>query len=206
MVPLSVRRRLKATFEPLETWLLSGVWSKRIAHKMPSILDRVRVPHMPERANSFGFTRASHGPSLRGLAAWWLLSGCVFLAGCETATLAPGETKPDDPGQPSRGLPPLLAFLATAQAGEATYLEDPRTGGIVRVVAARRYAAASGRTCRRFRVLSPPGYNGLMEGLACEDASGRWATSELLVNPDDLDRPRRRAPGTEALPAGDPGI
>ncbi len=123
-----------------------------------------------------------------------VLLGCLLLAaaligGCAQALFE----SPDSPSNPTPpALSPLFGFLASAAAKEAGIVEDPRTGASVRVIAGRAYHSASGRLCRPFYVMSPQGYEGMTEGLACQDELGRWAMSKLLINPDDLGAPRLR--------------
>ncbi len=106
----------------------------------------------------------------------------LMLPAC--AALKPKEENSPVPVEP---LSPLFAFLATAEAGEVGTVEDPMTGATVRVIAGRRYHAASNRICRQFRVTSAQGYEGLNEGLACKDVeTGRWTRAPLIINPDEL--------------------
>ena len=124
------------------------------------------------------------------------LLGSLFLALPLVFACAPVPV--ESPGNSldvaSPPLAPLFAFLASAAANEVGVVEDPRTGASVRVIAGRAYHAASGRLCWRFDVMSPHSYEGMTEGLACKDEHGRWAKSELLINPDDLEAPRLQLP------------
>ena len=122
--------------------------------------------------------------------------GCLLLAAALIGACAQAPIEsPDNPSNPAPpALAPLFGFLASAAANEAGIVQDPRTGASVRVIADSAYHAASGRLCRRFHVLSPQGYEGMTEGLACQDDRGRWTMSEPLINPDDLGAPRLRYP------------
>lgn len=131
------------------------------------------------RAKGHGFTSA-----------FLLVAACALLLGCEGLTTEGKETVENSNVQLSVELSPLLDFLDQAPAGEAARLQDPRSGEVVRIVAGRRYASASGRTCRYFEASPLPGFAGFSEGLACQDAAGAWHVSELIVNPEDLATPR----------------
>lgn len=124
------------------------------------------------------------------------LLGCLLLAPVliTACALAPIESQDNSGDLVPPALAPLFAFLASAAASEVGIVEDPRSGASVRVIAGRAYHAASGRLCRRFHVMSPQSYEGMKEGLACRDESGRWTMSELLINPDDLEAPRLQYP------------
>lgn len=119
--------------------------------------------------------------------------GCLLLALCFIVACSPWRKDYDEAVAPPP-LPPLFAFLESAEANEVGVVEDPGTGAKVRVIAGRPYHAASGRLCRRFDVMSPHSYEGMTEGLACKDNNGRWTKSTLLINPDDLESPRLRLP------------
>lgn len=117
-----------------------------------------------------------------------LLLAAVLVTGC---ALAPKKSYDDLGNSAPAALAPLFGFLESAAADEAGLVEDPRTGASVWVIAYRAYPAASGRLCWRFSVMSPEGYEGMAEGLACRDERGDWTMSELLINPDDLGASRR---------------
>ena len=129
---------------------------------------------------------------LRGLSC--LLVAATLLGACALASKGPAEGTAGGVRAAPAPPAPLFAFLASATAGEAGSVEDPRTGARVWVIADRFYHAASGRYCRRFHVMSPQAYDGVSEGLACRNEGGEWTMSKSLINPDDLEAPRRRFP------------
>lgn len=106
-------------------------------------------------------------PSLRELAK--SAEGAVEVA---TAAVMPSSKAASDP---------LLEFLAEAQDNEVRDIDDPATGGPLRVKAGQVYHAASGRLCRRYAAGTPSAPESSDNGLACEDANGDWVRVGLLV-------------------------
>ena len=89
-----------------------------------------------------------------------------------TSAMKPSQSVSEDP---------LLVFLAEAEEGEVRDLDDAATGARLRVRAGRAYHAASGRVCRRFSVGGATTPDANEEGLACQDAAGRWTRAGLLA-------------------------
>ena len=79
----------------------------------------------------------------------------------------------------------LLAFIASARDNESTRIVDAAGAGEVRLIAGRRYHAASGRLCRRFRIASPPESSTTSPGLACRNGTGRWYRVQPIANASD---------------------
>ncbi len=157
---------------------------------MQSMSDVAPFPQAVEQARPW--SKAVYREALpRRVLLGCLLLAAVLIAGCVQAPIE----SPDNPSNPTPpALAPLFGFLASAATDEAGIVEDPRTGVNVWVIADRAYHTASGRLCRRFYVKSPLSYEGMTEGLACQDDRGRWTMSEPLINPDDLGAPRLRYP------------
>ena len=119
-----------------------------------------------------------------------MLAGACILAACAPPTLrdltsragasveaaidgiAPAPRTADDA---------VLVFLAEAQNGEVGEIDDAGRGVPLRVRAGRLYHAASGRVCRRYREGVAAEAETGEEGLACRNASGRWARVELVI-------------------------
>lgn len=133
------------------------------------------APRRPLRSGSHGLARTS------------VAAFAVLLSGCAALGLGNSNSNQENnEGKLPSELLALVDFVSLAQSGEASELEDPRSGTAVRVVAGRRYQAASGKLCRRFAVTTPPGYAGFKEGLACRDESGRWQVTGVILNPENL--------------------
>lgn len=143
-----------------------------------TVIDVRPTPGSDVRHGMARYCKRATVPAIAAL----LLAGCTGLFG----EMAPTPTTSGP--IPAAELSPLMAFIAAAQQGQTATLRDPGTGANVEILAGRPYNAASGRRCRPFFVVSGPAYLGRTEGLACEADPGRWALSELTVNPENLDR------------------
>ena len=106
-------------------------------------------------------------PSLRELAK--SAEGAVEVA---AAAMRPSSKAAGDP---------LLEFLAEAQDNEVRDIDDPATGGRLRVKAGHVYHAASGRLCRRYAAGTPTAPEKSDNGLACRDANGDWVRVGILA-------------------------
>lgn len=73
----------------------------------------------------------------------------------------------------------LNGFLSQASAGAIVALDQSPWGNHVEVIAEESYLAASGRECRRLRVLHSDSGQ-VTQALACEAAQG-WEASRLVT-------------------------
>lgn len=119
---------------------------------------------------------------------------CLVVGACGIFKSEPAVGKKEIQEAASTPPSPLSGVMAKPLVGTPISVKDPRTGTMVRLVAEREYDAASGRTCRRFRVLAPGRYKGRKEGLACKGPSGQWSLTKSIVNPNDLGGATPRSP------------
>jgi hypothetical protein len=72
---------------------------------------------------------------------------------------------------------PLLRLIATMPVTSDQTFREPATGEVLRVRVVRVYAAASGRTCREYRVTNQSGQEQIR--LACANGD-RWVSARPL--------------------------
>lgn len=96
----------------------------------------------------------------------------IFLFIFFLASILTGCGRTVAPAAPSPVLGPVAAFLATAELGQSTTLDDPEFGSNVRVTVEDVFVSAKGEPCRRGTVLSS---HGSAEVIAiCLNKRGEW--------------------------------
>lgn len=118
----------------------------------------------------------------------WLLAGSVLLlGGC--ATQYPSTQYPSSSASSSEYAlasdtatpienPDLNGFLEQAPAGGVLTLSVSPWGENVDIIADEAYFAASGRACRKLRIVS--GYDTMQKALVCKSANG-WVKQRSVT-------------------------
>lgn len=102
----------------------------------------------------------------------------LALAGCAAPGAQPG---PGGVVQGAKGHAldeTLNGFLAQSPAGAVVSLAESPWGAGVEVIADERYLAASGRECRKLRIIT--GSGSARQAVACETAGG-WESRRLVT-------------------------
>ena len=116
------------------------------------------------------------------------LMGLIALAGCSTMrAINPwqSETGPPNTARPQGALSqpkvdssdPLVRLVGTMPMTVDQSFREPATGEVLRVRVLRSYAAASGRSCREFAVITPAGDE--QRRVVCADGD-RWVPARPL--------------------------